>query len=599
MTTIPTTDTGISNPERPEATSLKPVSGLPEGFSLRDDGIYLVASDGKKDDELIEEFLCSPVEVTERFHRRDGTGWGRMISVTNPLGEEHHFPLMDRSLKTERRKVLEQLADLGLRIGRVVKADGHIVDLLNRWEPPVTKLSTERRGWADERCEAFVLGERSIIGDSNVIPVAMDLSPIADAIGSKGKLTSWRTDVAALCTGNPLMMVAVSQAFVGPLLELLGRDGGGLHLRGRSSQGKTTLQRAAGSVWGKPSFTQGWRTTANALETTAAACNGMLLILDELGEVLGRDLDAATYMLANGKGKARATPFGGHSAQRTWKVAILSSGEISISEKIEEGGRSAMRGQQVRLIDVVADTRLHGAFDDLHGCMDGAAFAKQVSARAAMTYGTAGPAFVKTLLLNREIVLRVAKKLIEGFRDAARHRFDISVDGPVERVLDWFALLNAAGQLATYMKITGWPTGAAQDAALEIFGEWLDAWKPYKEPSDRATTERTRNFLKARSSEFVEVKGAAGAIPAPIGWKDNKLFYITKATWALIHDGTDAAVAARALEQSGFLLPGEGANLARKAPRDIPGRPRVYTIKALILGESDEGDSHSASLKAA
>ena len=172
--------------------------------------------------------------------------------------------------------------------GRVKKARETVLDLLMTWNPDKLMLSTNRQGWADEACEAFVLGGGRLIGDPDVVSVNGDFSTVAEAIQAHGTLEDWKANVAALCVGNPLMTTAVSLAFVGPLLELLGRDGGGLHLRGQSSRGKTTLQRSAASVWGMPTMVQSWRTTDNALEATAAGANGMLLVLDELGVVLSR-----------------------------------------------------------------------------------------------------------------------------------------------------------------------------------------------------------------------------------------------------------------------------------------------------------------------
>jgi hypothetical protein len=51
--------------------------------------------------------------------------------------------------------------------------------------------------------------------------------------------------VASLATGNSRMVLAISAAFAGPLLYLVEMEGAGIHLRGPSSTGKTTLLRAA------------------------------------------------------------------------------------------------------------------------------------------------------------------------------------------------------------------------------------------------------------------------------------------------------------------------------------------------------------------
>ena len=65
-----------------------------------------------------------------------------------------------------------------------------------------------------------------------------------------GTLEQWRDSVAALCTGNSRLTLAVSAGFAAPLLYVTGDESGGLHFQGASSTGKTTALNAAVSVWG-------------------------------------------------------------------------------------------------------------------------------------------------------------------------------------------------------------------------------------------------------------------------------------------------------------------------------------------------------------
>ena len=87
-------------------------------------------------------------------------------------------------------------------------------------------------------------------------------------------------------------------------------EGGGFHFFGPSSRGKTTIQRAAASVWGRgsadPGFIRSWRATANAQEAAAAQVTDTLLALDEIGVADSRDAAAAIYQLAAGVGKRRS-----------------------------------------------------------------------------------------------------------------------------------------------------------------------------------------------------------------------------------------------------------------------------------------------------
>ena len=106
----------------------------------------------------------------------------------------------------------------------------------------------------------------------------------------------WQAGVGTLASGHVLPVLAMSAALAGPLLHLAGQEGGGVHFHGPSSRGKTTLLQAAASVWGRggsPGYVRAWRATANGLEGAAASATDTALILDEFGQVDGREAAAA------------------------------------------------------------------------------------------------------------------------------------------------------------------------------------------------------------------------------------------------------------------------------------------------------------------
>lgn len=136
---------------------------------------------------------------------------------------------------------------------RPVSARDALMALLTGWQSAARAITTDQLGWTDERCTAFVLGSRQVIRGGAVrdedIVYQRDNTPTAVAeMKPSGTLKGWKENVAAPCAGNALMVAAVSLAFAGPLLEPLGLDGGGIHLRGASSRGKSTIQHVAVSI---------------------------------------------------------------------------------------------------------------------------------------------------------------------------------------------------------------------------------------------------------------------------------------------------------------------------------------------------------------
>jgi len=562
---------------------------MPRGFQARQNGIWREVKG--KDGNPEWEWLCSPLRVLALPRDRSGMGWGRLVEVTDADGNAHRWAIPARMFAGDGAEVRAGLLDMGLNLASGTASRHALSDLLQRWQPPDRAFTADRLGWADEACAAFVCGDGRVIGAGDVVYQHENTPAAAAEMKPAGTLDGWRETVAAPCAGNPLMVAAVSLAFAGPLLEPLGLDGGGMHLRGASSRGKSTVQRVAVSVWGSPRFLHSWRATANGLEGVAAACNASLLALDELGEISGREAGAAAYMLANGAGKARANRSGAARAAMRWRVVVLSSGEITLADKMAEAGGKAAAGQAVRLLDVAADGRAHGAFDDLHGAPDGATFADRLREATATHYGTAGPAFVAAFLDNRETATATVRAAMAGFATKAAERFGLSGEGQTARATARLGLVAAAGELATAFGLTGWPRGAAVAAALDVLGGWLDGRGGGGPAEAREAVERVRAFLVAHGDARFEPV-SKGDDDRPVinraGWREGGTFYIAADVWRDIHKGADPSRAARHLRDAGFLTPGEGKNLAARAPRGIPGRPRAYAVGEEIMGAGDE-----------
>lgn len=322
---------------------------------------------------------------------------------------------------------------------------------------------------------AFVLPDETICADGTGERVILQSAErLEHALNQSGSLADWQQAVAAQAVGNSRLVLAICAALAAPLLEVTGDDGGGFHFRGGSSTGKSTALAVAGSVWGgggTRGYVQSWRATDNALEALAALHNGAPLCLDELSQVEPKAAGAAAYMLGNGVGKARAGREGQARKAHEWRLLFLSNGEVGLADKIREGGGRIAAGMEVRVIDLRADAGAGlGLFEALHDAPDPASFAQGFKVAAARSYGTAARAFLHRLVAD-----------LDGARDGVadlRRRFVGAVvsdgaDGQVRRVADRFALVAAAGELATAAGVTGWGAGVASDAAKRCFRDWV------------------------------------------------------------------------------------------------------------------------------
>jgi putative DNA primase/helicase len=325
-------------------------------------------------------------------------------------------------------------------------------------------IRVERTGWHSigER-DVFVLPGESI-GCSAAETVILEGATNAP-YEARGSLEEWRAGVGELSSGHVPPVLAISAAFAGPLLYLAGAEGGGVHFFGQSSKGKTTILQAAASVWGRgasPGYVKAWRATANGLEGAAALATDTALVLDELSVLDAREAGVAVYALANGGGKQRAGRDGSLREPKSWRAPVISSGEIPLEAKLNEGRGKARAGQLLRVLDIPADRGLGcGAFDNGGSNGDAGTLARAIKSAASKAYGTAGPEFVRRILSESVTGDDIREKVSNFVKAECQPR----ADGQVERVAHRLGLIAVAGELATLLGLTGWRQGHAREAA--------------------------------------------------------------------------------------------------------------------------------------
>jgi putative DNA primase/helicase len=216
---------------------------------------------------------------------------------------------------------------------------------------------------------------------------------------------------------------------------------------------------------------QRWRATDNALESTAAQHCDALLILDEIAQVDGRVAGEIAYMLGNEAGKGRATRGGAMRARLTWRLLFLSSGELGLADHMAEAMKRARVGQEVRMVDLIADAGAGmGLFENLHGREGGAALAEELARATAAVHGAPGHAWLHWLAANHQGLSKRLRERMDALRAAW---VPTGASGQVERVAARFALVATAGELATEAGMTGWPTGEAELSVRRCFESWL------------------------------------------------------------------------------------------------------------------------------
>jgi uncharacterized protein (DUF927 family) len=462
---------------------------------------------------------------------------------------------------------------------------------LHIWRCDKQARCVERIGW--NGC-VYVLPD-AVIGDSDEITVFQNPQAVAPAFSEAGTLEAWRDSVARLASGNSRLVFSLSVALAAPLAALADEASGGFHLRGESSTGKTTALKIAASIWGHPDkYPRQWRSTDNGLEGLAALHNDGLLILDELKQCDPRKAGEIAYLLANGQGKARANRSGAARDPWRWRLLFLSSGEQSLSALMAQAGHKPAAGQEIRMADIAADAGAGmGAFETLHEHATPDVFAKALCDAALVNHGTAGVAWLRHLVENRE---KVTRQMLEPMRQFVAGVPPENSSGQVSRVARRFALAAFAGEQATDAGLTGWSEGEAAKAAATCFNAWLEGFGGAGNREDRETLAQVKGFFEAHGASRFEwinpdhpdrvekVINRAGFFRSHVD--GTREYYVLPEIFKNeVCKGLDVKHAGNVLAKTGWLRRGEGRNLQDKHELPGMGRTRCYVFTSAMWSD--------------
>jgi putative DNA primase/helicase len=367
----------------------------------REGGLTKEVTVGRGQNATVETvWIGAPFEVLGACRDPHGRAWGKQIQFRDADGRLHMRHVPDAALQGDPATLCAELAGEGLAINR--QRQRELAEYLNGAAVSERVTTVNRTGWHDLGGErVFVLPMGTIaLGTGEKVALDTTAHGHYEACGS---LEDWKRGVGALTAGHALPVFIVSAALAGPLMYLVGAEGGGVHVYARSSIGKSAMLAAGASVWGRGGeggYLRSWRSTANGLEGAAASATDTCLVLDEIGLGNPREVADAIYALANGLGKQRARRDGSLQDPKGWRVFVLSSGEVTIETKLaEDQGRKVRAGQTIRLLDIPADRGLgFGALDNGGQFANGGKLAEAIKAAACSAYGTAGPEFVGRIM---------------------------------------------------------------------------------------------------------------------------------------------------------------------------------------------------------
>lgn len=450
-------------------------SSVSKGYRVEPDGVFKLAPpDSEKPDTLI----CGRLIVSAFARDVNGDNSGLLLRWVDKDGRERERPIAAKRLNGDAKGVIAELADGGLYIDP--EYERFVMQYLARFNTDQRALVVTATGWQGE---CFVLAAGEVLKPDHITDRIVSYEAANSGTSIKGTLAQWQANNAQLCVGNPVLSFAVSTAFVAPLLEPLGAEGFGFHYQGKSSSGKSTALMLASSVFGKGSsgadgYCASWNGTVNAIETLLPKRSGLLLALDELSQANdARTISSTIMALGNGSSKGRLTKDAKERGTKTFRTAVLSSGERTPAKELErlsKGSNAQLdAGHEVRLpsIRVSEFPNAQGCFHNTQGKAP-AEFAGMVKTAAAECYGAAGRKWLEYLVANRPNIAEQVERYRADW--LAQYTGNRKLGAQQMRVANNFALVAAAGELATSVGITGWKAGAAAKDTGVMFDHYLN-----------------------------------------------------------------------------------------------------------------------------
>ncbi|MDR2646078.1 MAG: DUF927 domain-containing protein [Holosporaceae bacterium] len=458
-----------------------------------EDGVlYKITGDG---DVLISG---SYIKLIAMIRTPERTEWFNLIEFDDMDGKRRTIEIPCDTL-LDSRETLQLLARAGFSKIYCCKP---IVDYLKAALPSERIVRIKKSGWINDKeyaCPSF-----QVTNNDNSYSLT---SRENYGFSKNGTLEEWKNNLCRYCENNSVLTLGLCVGLSGVLLKWFPAIGSNaINLMGRSSIGKTSVLYVAASLWGTKKFVQQWRSTSNALEAVAESHNDGLLVLDELGQISSKDLGNIVYMLGNEKGKSRLNSDSELRKSKEWRIAILSSGEIGIVDKIAEAGEKAKTGQTVRFIDIDAQiSDLNGIYENLHECKSGADLSNLLKENCTKYHGFAAEEFVKSLISTD-------RETITGIYDAAKNKlfeeFNLSEADPhVIRVAETMTLYITTGILASsdYCGIFTHNIISIEDAIYAIFNRWLADRGGKKSTEDHMIIEHVIGFLMQHESRYRKI----------------------------------------------------------------------------------------------
>lgn len=338
---------------------------VPQGYQLRRDATGRMAADDEGRVQFVPIALA-PILLAGRA-RDTVTGQESVLLSWKWPDGPWRSTLVDRSSAMVGRKVAE-LASVGFpyleESGKALVSYMTRLEASNRLTLPCARV-TSHLGWQGPVDDSpFLLGATLVLPDGRTEEtgtlsldrpeswnarrvmfhgVGEGEAQLVHAFHAAGELERWAEALAPM-SRFPRAMLVFYASFCAPLLQLFNVPNFIVDLSHSTTTGKTTVLRAAGSIWGNPdertpaSVLGTWDATRVWTERASHVLSGLPLLMDDTKKAKNdRIVAELIYAVASGRGRGRGT-IGGLAGTSYWRTVLLSTGEQPATSFTQDGG---------------------------------------------------------------------------------------------------------------------------------------------------------------------------------------------------------------------------------------------------------------------
>ena len=527
-----------------------------------------------------------PVAWSHRFgfeRKSERQSWRHHFLITERNGNNRStFELPRELLAGGGASAIRSLMKAGIHVIGSDVAQKALVWFL-RFKPRREIVRMPRAGWASVGSHCiFVRPDEVIIPPSmsqaHNVTYVLDATATRHGLHVAGTAAEWAAEIAAPLRGNSNVALSFATFFAAPLLRFASEPGGGNHLYGRSTIGKTMISDVGQSIYGWPhetsdnAFGVAWGGTAAGFDALALARTDLGLPLDEITLANPHTAEAVVYTVASGTKGPRATSSGHLRETAHASVLVLSTGEKSLGEFI---GRALQEGARKRLVDVPAEVQPGSAFETIPREQIHIESTRLFDAMKRQ-HGAVGQDWQRHLVdIGPHKITIALHAHREAFLELPEVVIVVARAHPqVRAVANRFALLAAALRMAITAGLLPWTIKEADAGIAACMGRWVAQRGNVDVAGEvvRATRHVERELVSSLADRFIHIHRSGGKW-TPVSEADafrqqtpelfdgyakpDRVLVRTEA-WRRYCNGFDPSEIARHFQQRGALIADEG-----------------------------------------